>query len=151
MGFRHRAALGLLEVDHRLPAGSVDQGFVGFRPVSRVCPDRAGEGVGIKQVCQLCPVMGGSSRDGPAPDQPVPAIDIDVVLVAKGGDHQPLSSALGRRIHLVAARLGFPPAPFDRPAGIGVFLPILGLRPIRSFAGLDLGFLPIRQSLFRCL
>ena len=89
--------------------------------------------------------MAGRVGDGPAPDQAMPAINPDVVFVAKGRDRQidPLPA--------VRVMLGL--GVFDRPARVAVLLAQLGrlIGPFRRNAALlDIALFAVGVALLRC-
>lgn len=62
--------------------------LVVLRTIGRVGIDIARRIVGIEETDELGPVMRSGAGHRPCPDQTMPTVDADMVLVAEGGDHQ---------------------------------------------------------------
>src|SRR5947209_4546124 len=119
-GVRHRPTRRLLAMDAADEAVPFEERFVRLRAVGRVGPHRA-RGVGLVEqpFTQPRALISRSVGCVPAPDQPMLAIDRDVVLVAECRDGD-----VDRRNRPVRARLGL--AELDRPARVAVLVPELG-------------------------
>ena len=108
------------------------QGLILPGTVAGVGPHIRSGVAGIEQIGQAGPGMRRGIADQPAADQPVPAIGVDVVLVAELGDRQ-IDQRRRARARLGLGRL-------DGPAGIAVLLGELGrlvLPALRHPAVLD--------------
>ena len=117
---RHRPTRRLLAMDAADEAVPFEEHLVRLRAVGRVGPHRARRvGLVEQPLAQPRALVGRGVGRVPAPDQPMLAIDRDMVLVAEGRDGD-----VDRRNRPVGPRLGL--AEFDRPARVAVLVPELG-------------------------
>ncbi len=118
-GLRHRPTRRLLAMDAADEAVPFEERLVRLRAVGRVGPDGA-RGVGLVEqpLAQPRALVGGGVGRVLAPDQPVLAVDGDMVLVAECRDGD-----VDWRNRPTRPRLGL--AELDRPARVAVLLPEL--------------------------
>jgi hypothetical protein len=120
---RHLAAARLFALELRLETAALEQVEVGSRTVGSVGPHIAGGVVAVEHRTELATVIGRRVGDDIAPQQPVLAIDADMIFVAEHR-HRDL------RLPPVAGtrrRLALTPT-LDGPASVAV-----DLRPPRRF------------------